>query len=470
MTRTRAAAHRASSGRCSRSRRSSATSPTTTRTSPSRCCGSRTCSATTSTRRSRSALRRPVVPEIFGFDPRVQFVHEDDVVGALMYATTQRRARRLQRRRRRQPAVERGVHDRRQAAASRCRRCSRLGGRADAAARPLGPPARGADAAALRPHDRQRAASSAPASATSTRARARSRRSRRACASSGAVGDKQPDVSSTSARSRPSSGTRPPSYATGVSSRWNTFGSTKRDGVAVVTLVDLERRNAMTAPMVLEIVETFDAARSERRRSARSCSRANRRRSAPAPTSSSLGALAATRRRRSRARHGRVDLRRVPPGAALAAADGRRGQRPRGRRGHEPRARVRRAPRRARRRGSTPGSCSIGLHPGGGHTWMLDRAVGPQAAAAIVLFGEPIDGARAVEIGLAWRCHPDDELLDRGARRSRPARPRSRRRCRRATKQTAARRCRGSPTSTPRSRPRSTSDLVARPRLVQREP
>lgn len=34
------------------------------------------------------ALRRPVVPEILGFDPRLQFVHEDDVVGALMYATT----------------------------------------------------------------------------------------------------------------------------------------------------------------------------------------------------------------------------------------------------------------------------------------------------------------------------------------------------------------------------------------------
>jgi UDP-glucose 4-epimerase len=34
-----------------------------------------------------AALRRPIVPEIFGFDPRVQFVHEDDVVGALMYAT-----------------------------------------------------------------------------------------------------------------------------------------------------------------------------------------------------------------------------------------------------------------------------------------------------------------------------------------------------------------------------------------------
>jgi UDP-glucose 4-epimerase len=34
-----------------------------------------------------AALRRPVVPEIFGFDPRVQWVHEDDVVGGLMYAT-----------------------------------------------------------------------------------------------------------------------------------------------------------------------------------------------------------------------------------------------------------------------------------------------------------------------------------------------------------------------------------------------
>ena len=33
-----------------------------------------------------AALRRPVVPEILGFDPRLQFIHEDDVVDALMYA------------------------------------------------------------------------------------------------------------------------------------------------------------------------------------------------------------------------------------------------------------------------------------------------------------------------------------------------------------------------------------------------
>jgi enoyl-CoA hydratase len=55
---------------------------------------------------------------------------------------------------------------------------------------------------------------------------------------------------------------------------------------------------------------------------------------------------------------------------------------------------------------------TIGLHPGGGHTWMLDRAVGPQAAAAMVLFGERVDGRRAAELGLAWRCVPDAELLD----------------------------------------------------------
>ncbi|MBA2326824.1 MAG: enoyl-CoA hydratase [Actinobacteria bacterium] len=54
----------------------------------------------------------------------------------------------------------------------------------------------------------------------------------------------------------------------------------------------------------------------------------------------------------------------------------------------------------------------LGIHPGGGHTWLLERAVGPQAAAAMVLFGERVDGARAAELGLAWRCVEDDQLLD----------------------------------------------------------
>ena len=39
------------------------------------------------------------------------------------------------------------------------------------------------------------------------------------------------------------------------------------------------------------------------------------------------------------------------------------------------------------------------------------RLVGPQAAAAMVLFGEVLDGAEAERIGLVWRCVGDDDLL-----------------------------------------------------------
>jgi enoyl-CoA hydratase len=53
----------------------------------------------------------------------------------------------------------------------------------------------------------------------------------------------------------------------------------------------------------------------------------------------------------------------------------------------------------------------LGLHPGGGHTWMLRRRVGPQAAAAMDLFAEQLDGPQAERVGLAWHCVPDDELL-----------------------------------------------------------
>ncbi len=53
----------------------------------------------------------------------------------------------------------------------------------------------------------------------------------------------------------------------------------------------------------------------------------------------------------------------------------------------------------------------LGIHPGGGHTWMLRRAVGPQAAAAMVLFGEVLEGVEAERIGLVWRCVADHELL-----------------------------------------------------------
>jgi enoyl-CoA hydratase len=51
----------------------------------------------------------------------------------------------------------------------------------------------------------------------------------------------------------------------------------------------------------------------------------------------------------------------------------------------------------------------LGLHPGGGHTWMLQRIVGPQAAAAMVVFGEVLDGPGAERVGLVWRNIGDSD-------------------------------------------------------------
>jgi enoyl-CoA hydratase len=42
---------------------------------------------------------------------------------------------------------------------------------------------------------------------------------------------------------------------------------------------------------------------------------------------------------------------------------------------------------------------------------MLQRGVGPQVAAAAVLFGEVLDGPAAERVGLVYRCVEDDELL-----------------------------------------------------------
>ena len=55
----------------------------------------------------------------------------------------------------------------------------------------------------------------------------------------------------------------------------------------------------------------------------------------------------------------------------------------------------------------------LGIHPGGGHTWMLRRLVGPQTAAAMVVFGQVLDAAASVQRGLAWEQVDDDALLER---------------------------------------------------------
>jgi enoyl-CoA hydratase len=46
---------------------------------------------------------------------------------------------------------------------------------------------------------------------------------------------------------------------------------------------------------------------------------------------------------------------------------------------------------------------SLVLHPGGGYTWMLQRLLGPQAAAALTLFGDVLDASEAARIGLVHR-------------------------------------------------------------------
>ena len=183
----------------------------------------------------------------------------------------------------------------------------------------------------------------------------------------------------------------------------------RRDRVAVVTLVDRERRNAMTATMVAEIVATFDELEADDGTGAvvltgeppAFCSGAD---------VAALGSLSeqrddGERRQVSSIYEGFLRVLRsslptiaavngpaVGAGLNLALA-----------------CHVRLAGTSAR---FDTRFLRIGLHPGGGHAWMLERAVGPQAAAAMLRFGERIDGPRAAEIGLAWACHPDDELLD----------------------------------------------------------
>lgn len=182
-----------------------------------------------------------------------------------------------------------------------------------------------------------------------------------------------------------------------------------RGPVAVVTLVDRDRRNAMTAAMVDEIVSTFDALEGNEAIGAAVvtgeppafCSGAD---------TSSLGALSNARSEGERQTvtsiyEGFLRVLRSPlptvaavngpavgAGLNLALA-----------------CDVRIAGASAR---FDTRFLKIGLHPGGGHTWMLERAIGPQSAAAMVLFGQVISGPRAAEIGLAWACHPDDELIE----------------------------------------------------------
>ncbi|MDA8782279.1 enoyl-CoA hydratase [Porticoccaceae bacterium] len=54
----------------------------------------------------------------------------------------------------------------------------------------------------------------------------------------------------------------------------------------------------------------------------------------------------------------------------------------------------------------------LGLHPGGGNTWMLRQLVNWNTAAGMLLFSQSLSGREAVEKGLAWKCVAADQLLE----------------------------------------------------------
>jgi 2-(1,2-epoxy-1,2-dihydrophenyl)acetyl-CoA isomerase len=59
----------------------------------------------------------------------------------------------------------------------------------------------------------------------------------------------------------------------------------------------------------------------------------------------------------------------------------------------------------------TPAFRRVGLVPDGGTTWLLPRLVGRARAMEMVLLGETLGAAKALEWGLINRCVPDMELM-----------------------------------------------------------
>ncbi len=54
----------------------------------------------------------------------------------------------------------------------------------------------------------------------------------------------------------------------------------------------------------------------------------------------------------------------------------------------------------------------LGLHPGGGNTWMLRQIANWNTAAGMLLFSQLLSGREAVDKGLAWKCVEAESLLD----------------------------------------------------------
>ena len=175
-----------------------------------------------------------------------------------------------------------------------------------------------------------------------------------------------------------------------------------RDGVATLTLNNPDERNTLTAPMVAEITAAMDDVEADESIGAlvvtgtppAFCAGANLGNLATAD-GSSLGGVYEGFLRIARSPLPTIAaVNGAAVGAGMNLALG---------------CDVRLAARRAK---FDTRFLQIGLHPGGGHTWMFRRIAGPQAVMAAVVFGEVLDGAEAARVGLAYRCLDDDALLD----------------------------------------------------------
>jgi enoyl-CoA hydratase len=174
------------------------------------------------------------------------------------------------------------------------------------------------------------------------------------------------------------------------------------DGVAIVTLDDPERRNALNLDMVDEIVATFDKLEADDGVGAVIVT--------GAPPAFCAGAdlshLGGSQREGLRSVYEgflRVGRSPLPTLAAVNGAAVGAGM------NLALVCDVRIAARRAK---FDTRFLQLGLHPGGGHTWMFHRITGPQAVFATVVFGEILNGEEAERVGLVWKCVDDDQLLD----------------------------------------------------------
>ena len=173
------------------------------------------------------------------------------------------------------------------------------------------------------------------------------------------------------------------------------------DGIATLTLNNPQERNSMTADMVAEIVTAMDAAESDPNvrvvivtgAAPAFCAGANLGNLAEATRESLLGIYEGFLRVARSPLPTIAAVNGAAVGAGMNLALG---------------CDVRIAAKSAR---FDSRFLQLGLHPGGGNTWMQLRIAGLQTAMASVAFGEVLDGEAALRAGLVWKCVDDDALM-----------------------------------------------------------